>query len=146
MKIEGSITINKPRHTVVALFEDPKNLAEYQDGFKRKELLSGAELQDGSKAKMHYKQGKRDMVLTETVLSNKLPDFFEAHYHHKHMDNTMKSTFVAINETQTRYDYLVHYTRISWVLPKLIAVLYPGMFRKQVEKWMRQFKAFTENQ
>lgn len=146
MQINGSIIINKPRNLVVSLFEDPKNLAEYQDGFIRKELLSGGEGQDGSKAKMHYKQGKRAMVLTETVLRNMLPDSFEAHYHHKHMDNTMKSTFVALSEQQTRYDYQVHYTRISWLLPKLIALIYPGMFRKQVEKWMKQFKAFAENQ
>jgi hypothetical protein len=39
---------------------------------------------------MYYKQGKRELELTETITANRLPDSFEASYHHIHMDNTMK--------------------------------------------------------
>ncbi len=144
--VRGSLDIDKPRSIVAELFADPKNLKEYQDGFVKKELASGKEGEDGAVSKMYYKYGKRDMELTETITANRLPDSFEASYHHKHMDNTMKCEFIAINDDQTRYKYEFEYTRINWVMPKLIAILFPSMYRKQGEKWMKQFKEFVEKQ
>ena len=146
MKFKGFIDINKPQSKVAELFADPAYLGEYQDGFVRKELISGKMGEDGSISKLHYKYGKRDMELTETVIANRLPDSFEGHYHHVHMDNTMKCTFAPLEENKTRYEYEFHYTRINWLMPKLMAILFPGMYRKQGEKWMRQFKEFVEKQ
>ncbi len=144
-KIVGSIVINKPIDLVTKLFLDPSNLNEYQDGFVKKELISGVEGEDGCESTMFYKYGKQDMILKETVTSNKLPDSFEAFYHHKHMDNTMKCYFTNIDDNRTRYDYEYDYLRINWVMPKLISILYPAMYRKQGQKWIDQFKAFVED-
>ncbi|MEP0005250.1 MAG: SRPBCC family protein [Balneola sp.] len=144
MKHSGSIVINKPIEFVARLFADPTNLKEYQDGFKRKELISGESGKNGAVSKMYYDDGKRKMELTETITSNNLPHSFEAFYHHKHMDNTMKCNFTALDENSTRYDYEFEYTRIDWVMPKLMAVLFPGMYRKHGDKWMQQFKDFVE--
>jgi len=146
MKYKGSIDINKSREKVTELFINADNLNEYQDGFIKKELIEGNEDENGAISKMYYKYGKRDMILTETVIENNLPFSFEASYHHKHMDNTMKCTFTEINENQTQYKYEFEYTRINWVLPKLMAILFPSMYRKQGEKWMQQFKIFVEKQ
>ncbi len=146
MRIQGEIDINKSRDIVVALFVDPNNLKEYQDGFQRKELISGSQGMDGAISKMYYKQGKRNMELTETITANRLPNSFDSTYNHKHMDNTMKCTFIALDDTTTRYSYEIEYTRINWVMPRLMAILFPGMYKKQVEKWMKQFKEFVEKQ
>lgn len=146
MEHNGSLEINKPIVWVTKLFMDSSHLKEYQDGFVKKELESGQEGQKGAVSKMYYKYGKRDMILTETITSNNLPDSFEAIYHHKHMDNTMKCTFVPIDKNTTRYEYEFEYTRINWIMPKLIAILFPGMYRKQGDKWMTQFKEFVETQ
>ena len=146
MKFQGSIDINKSRDTVVALFTNPQYLKEYQDGFVKKELVSGEEGQDGAISKIYYKYGSRDMELTETITANQLPDSFDASYHHKHMDNTMKCTFTSLGDNTTRYYYEFEYTRINWFMPKLIAILFPGMYQKQVKKWMKQFKEFVEKQ
>ncbi|MFC1852637.1 SRPBCC family protein [candidate division CSSED10-310 bacterium] len=145
MKYRGSIDVNKPQSKVAELFADPNYLKEYQDGFVKKELISGKMGEDGAVSKMYYKYGKREMELIETIVANRLPDSFESSYHHKHMDNTMKCYFIPLSETKTRYEYGFEYTRISWVMPKLMAMLFPGMFRKQGEKWMRQFKELAEN-
>lgn len=146
MKFQGFVDIQQPREKVVALFADPIYLKEYQDGFIKKELISGDEGQDGAISKMYYKMGKREMELTETITANQLPDSFEAHYHHIHMDNTMNCRFTSISDTETRYEYEFEYTRINWVMPKLMAILFPGMYRKQGEKWMQQFKDFADKQ
>ena len=145
MKFTGSIEIAKPRSEVVKYFADPQYLGNFQDGFVRKEHVQGEAGQDGAVSKMFYKYGSRDMELIETITANRLPDSFEASYHHKHMDNIMKCRFVSIGEDKTRYEYEFEYTRISWVLPRLMAILFPGMYRRQGEKWMRQFKEFVES-
>ena len=62
------------------------------------------------------------------------------------MDNSMKCTFSKITANKTLYQYEFEYTRIDWFLPKLFAILFPRMYRKQGEKWMRQFKEFVEKQ
>ncbi len=146
MKYEGAININQPREKVTELFLDANHLKEYQDGFIKKELIKGNAGENGSISKMYYEYGNRDMILTETVINNNLPDSFEAQYHHKHMDNTMKCTFTEVAPNNTQYKYEFEYTRINWLLPKLMAILFPGMYRKQGEKWMRQFKEFVEKQ
>lgn len=146
MKYKGSIDINRPQSKVAELFANPENNKEYQDGFLKKELVSGQQGLDGAVSKMYYKLGKRDMELTETITSNRLPDSFEAFYHHSHMDNTMNCKFVPLDANKTRYEYEFEYTRVSWVLPKLMVILFPGMFRKQGEKWIKQFKEFAEKQ
>ena len=84
--------------------------------------------------------------MTETVVSNKLPDSYEAFYYHQHMDNTMKCYFTIIDDTSTKYDYEYKYTRINWVIPKLISIFLPSMYRKQGQKWIDQFKEFVEAQ
>lgn len=146
MKHKGSIEIEKPREEVVKYFADPNYLGEYQDGFVKKDIISGELGAEGTVSKMYYKYGKRDMELTETIIANQLPEFFEASYHHIHMDNFMRCTFVTLDENRTRYEYEFEYTRINWIMPKLMAILFSGVYRKQGEKWMKQFKEFVEKQ
>ena len=146
MKYSSAIIVDKPMEQVAALFADQNNNGEWQDGFVRKELLSGTEGRVGSKSTIYLKQGKRDMELTETIVADDLPHSIEAVYEHEHMDNTLITTFTAIGEHQTRYENHVDYTRINWVMPKLMAILFPSMFRKQSEKWMQNFKVFVERQ
>jgi hypothetical protein len=146
MKFKGSIDIDKPRDMVAKIFSDPGNLKHYQDGFVKKELVSGKQGQEGAVSKMYYQYGGRDMELTETVTANRLPESFEASYHHEHMDNIMKVKFIALDDDKTRYEYEFEYTRINWVLPRLMAILFPGTYREQGETWIRQFKEFVEQQ
>ena len=146
MKHQGSIDINKPQDVVAECFINPEYLKEYQDGFLRKELVSGKPAEVGAISKMYYEYGKNEMELTETVVANNLPNDFEAFYHHKHMDNTMKCKFTPLDDNKTRYEYEFEYTRINWVMPRLMAILFPSMYKKPAEKWMNQFKAFVEKQ
>ena len=108
--------------------------------------MKGTNGEEGAVSKMYYENGKHKMELTETILSNNLPNSFEAFYHHKHMDNTMKVEFQSLAEKKTRYSVKVEYTRIDWVLPRLFAIIFPGMYKKPARKWMANFKRFVERQ
>lgn len=146
MKFKGTITIDKPFERVTTLYADPNNLKEWQDGFVKKVHLSGDTGAPGAVSKIYFQQGKRSMELTETIVSNALPHSFEAEYHHQHMDNTLRTTFEALGDHKTSYTTEGEYTAFRGFIPKLMAFLFPGMFRKQAYKWMVNFKNFVERQ
>ena len=85
------------------------------------------------------------MELLETITSNRLPDEFSAHYKHTRMENTMTIRFVEIEGgAATRFECEVEYTKFNGIMPKLMGLLFRGMFRKQAQKWFDQFKAYAE--
>lgn len=131
---------------VAELFASPDFLGEYQDGFIRKDLISGEVGQVDTISKMYYKMGRGEMELTETVLKNDLPDVFSAFYFHKHTENTMQSSFIAINENTTKYEAEINYTAFKGIMVNIMKFLFPSMFKKQVQKWLDNFKVFVEKQ
>jgi len=60
------------------------------------------------------------------------------------MDNTMVCRFIPDEDGGTQFEYTYEYTRINWFMPKLMTILFPQAFKKQGDKWMRQFKIFVE--
>lgn len=144
MKFNGSVEIDQPVQIVADLFADPDNRAEYQNGFVRWDLVSGTRGEDGAVSKLYYVNRGREMVLTETVVANRLPNSFEAHYHHEHMDNTLKTTFTALSENRTRYEIEGEYTALRGLVPRLTARLFPGVFTRQAQTWLDNFKVFAE--
>ncbi len=145
MKHEGHIDIDQPLDMVAKYFADPSCIGEYQEGFVRKQLMEGDHGKNGAVSKMYYENGKHKMELTETIINNNLPESYEAFYHHKHMDNTMKAEFRALETNKTRYSVHVEYTRIDWIMPRLFAILFPGMYKRPARKWMENFKHFVES-
>lgn len=145
MKFTCTITINKPKEQVAALFANPDYLKEYQETFISKELISGESEKNGAVSVMLYKMGKGEMELTETILENNLPDSFYAEYQHKHMDNTMCCTFKSLDENTTIYSSEIHYTSFRGFMPKAMSMLFPSVFKKQVNKWLVNFKNFAES-
>lgn len=143
-KFECSVVINQPLGHVVALFENPDNLSEWQDGFKSYTHDSGEKGQPGAKSTFLYEGRGGEMEILETIIRNDLPEEFMAEYWHKHMTNTMRYWFEALGPNETRYAAEVHYTEARGFMIKLMMTLFPSMFRKQVQKWMDQFKAFAE--
>lgn len=92
-------------------------------------------------------QGKRKIELTETILSNKLPEEKKALYEHIHMINeqtTGSEKINAIHTIHTLYISGVEHTKFIGFVPKLKAKVFPGLSKKQSEKWMNQFKVFAE--
>ena len=84
------------------------------------------------------------MELTETIVANRLPDSFEAHYHHTHMDNTLKTRFTAIGDNRTRYEIEGEYLAFRGLVPRVVARLYPAAYTKPAQRWMENFKVFAE--
>jgi len=146
MKFTCSVIINAPKEKVVEYFSEPQYLHEWQEGYLGMKHISGVPSQSGSKTEMRYKFGKGEMVITETILNNNLPHDFKGNYHHKHTENTMLNIFKAIDDQTTSYKAEIEYTRFSGIMINIMKTIMPGMFKKQVQKWMDNFKTFVENQ
>jgi hypothetical protein len=140
MKFVCNILINKSINEVSKYFEDPEALKYSQDGFIKTEHISGDEGKPGAKSKLIYK--KFDLI--ETIIHNNLPNEFYATYEHEKMTNTMRSNFIAINKNKTNLTATIEYTEFKGFVIKLIAKAFPGMFKKQVDKWLIRFKDYCE--
>jgi peroxiredoxin family protein len=144
MKFTCRVDIKASLGKVVEAFDSADNLKHWQDGFVSFEHLNGIPKEQGAQSKMVYKIGKRDMVLTETILKNDLPREFNGRYDFKEGSNTMCNRFEIIDRDSTRWIAEVEYTQMNSFMMKMMSKLMPGMFRKQTQKWMDQFKVFVE--
>jgi hypothetical protein len=146
MKFACSTEINSPINNVVELFGNTDNLKKWQEGFVSFEHISGTPGEKGAKSKIVYNTGKHIIELTETITTNNLPAEITSLYEHKHMTNTMRNCFTPINADQTKMDIYIEYTKFNGVIPKLMAFFMPGVFKKQTQKWLDNFKRFAENE
>jgi uncharacterized membrane protein len=144
MKFTCAVDIDKSIDKVIELFKDENNLKEWQDGFQSLEHLSGTKGEEGAKSKITYSSKGRKIELTETIMVNNLPEEFKGLYEAKEMVNYMTNKFSSLGENSTRYESDIEYVSFHGFMPKLMAFLFPGMFKKQVQKWMQQFKVFAE--
>ncbi len=145
MKFSSAMEIKAPRDRVVELFRNPENLAKWQDGFQGVEHVRGRPGETGAQKKMFYNSLGQEMELLETITSNQLPDEFSAVYQHVYMENTMTSRFIETDGgAGTRFECEVEYTKFNGIMPRLMALFFPGMFRKQAQKWFDQFKSYAE--
>lgn len=144
LKYTNEVTIQKPIDQVTALFADPTRISEWQPGFISMEQLEGVPAQVGSKVKLRYKMGKREIEMIETITVNDLPREFSGYYEAKGVKNGVNNYFEALNDDSTRY-YAENEFHFSGFM-KLMGWLMPGAFRKESQKVLDRFKAFCESQ
>tara|TARA_B100000809_G_scaffold205959_1_gene207915 strand:- start:108 stop:440 length:333 start_codon:yes stop_codon:yes gene_type:complete len=84
------------------------------------------------------------MELVETIISKDLPHEITGEYEHPHMVNAMRNRFTALDQNRTRYEAHLNYSQFNGVMPRLMATLFPGVFRKQTQQWLDHFKQLAE--
>lgn len=144
MKYTCEIEISAPRDKVVALFQDPDRIGDWQQGFLSITHVSGTPGQPGNVSRLKYEWGKGDMEMEETIKSNDLPDAFAATYTTPTVWNIVENSFSDTPDGGTHWRIDTEF-RCKGVM-RLMAFFMPGMFRKQTTKMMADFKAFAEAQ
>lgn len=51
---------------------------------------------------------------------------------------------LPVETGKTKYISEIEYTHFKGFMNKMMALHMPGMFKKQTQKWLDQFKAFAE--
>lgn len=144
MKFTCRVEINLPKEKTVEIWKAPANLKHWQDGFDHYEHLSGKMDTVGSKGMLHYNIKGKPMELEETIIEINLPHLMEGEYVHKHMTNRMRNTFQELGPEKTIWTAEIHYIKFNGLFMKLFAFFGKGVFKKQTQKWLDQFKVFAE--
>lgn len=144
MKYSLEVEINKPIDEVVALFKDEDNLFKWMNGLQSLEHLEGKPREKGSTTKMLFKNGKREIEMIETILSNNLPEELIASYEAKGVYNLAKISFVSISDNKTKYFTEQEFQLKGFI--KIFSWIMPGAFKKQSLKYLNMFKEFAEEQ
>jgi carbon monoxide dehydrogenase subunit G len=144
MKYTNEVLINLPVHKVVELFDNPDNLKKWQPGLISFEHLSGTAGEPGAKSKLKYKMGSREMEMIETITVRNLPVEFSGTYEMKGTLNKISNSFIPVSDNQTRYVTENEFQFSGFM--KVFGFLFPGMFRKQTQKFLEDFKKFAEGE
>lgn len=146
MKFNCHVEIALPRDKVVALWQDEQHFLAWQKGFLRKTLLSGIKGEKDAVSEIVLDFRGKDMILKETVVENNLPDAKKVFVEHKHMCNYLTDRFESMDAQSTKWTAEVEYTQFIGWMPKLMAKLFPSLFKKQVQAWLDDFKSFAEKE
>lgn len=143
MQYTVEIEIELPRDRVIALFSDPENMKHWQEGLIGYEHLSGTPGEIGGKTQMEYQMGKRKIKMVETITKKDFPDEFAASYEASNVFNIVDNTFVTVNQERTKWVSFNEFQFKGFM--KIIGFLFPGSFKKQSLKVMKDFKVFSES-
>lgn len=144
MKYSREVIINLPRKRVIELFDSSKNLKKWQPTLISYKHLSGIPGKVGAKMQLNYKMGKREVEMVETIVKNELPQAFVATYETKSVWNIVNNKFSEASDSTTKWELETEFKCKGMM--KLMTAFMPGLFKKETEKNMNQFKTWAEAQ
>lgn len=143
MKYTLEIAIQKPIEVVASTFYSAENMKHWQEGFVSATNISGTPGEEGSKTKLTYKMGRREVSMIETIVKNNLPHEFHATYETKGIYNIQKNYFEYLDSSATKWISKSEF-KFTSLFFKVYSFIAPGSFKKQSLKYMKDFKKFTE--
>ena len=145
MKYTVDVVIDRPIDEVVENFDDPEKLKEWMQGLESFEHIEGTPGEVGAKSKLHFKMGKRELDMIETITVKNLPDEFGGTYEADGVFNTNLIRFEETGSNQTRMSMDTKF-EMQTLMMKLMGFFMPGAFKKQSRKNLEDFKAYAEKQ
>jgi hypothetical protein len=152
MKYTVSIEIALPRERVVQLLADSAHVPKWVRGVVLHEPLNGLHGQVGTRSRVVMRTGQQEMEAIETITRREPADLhgipkdsvvhFEREIVAKDMWNGARERFTETGPETTLWVSENEY-RFSGVL-RLLAPFMRGVFRKQSQQHMQDFKAFAE--
>lgn len=144
MKYSVEIEINLPIDRVIELFDNVDHMKKWMNGLESFTNISGKPGQVGTKSKLLFKNGKKTMEMIETITVRNLPHEFSGTYEINGVYNIVKNKFSSIGPNKTKYLSEQEF-QFSSLFFKIMAWIFPGMFKKQTLKFLNDFKNFAEN-
>ncbi len=129
---------------MIELFDSTENLYKWQPGLVNFENINGTPGEVGTKSRLHYKMGRREIEMIESITVKNLPHEFSGTYEAKGVWNEVKNFFHAVDENTTKWVAENEFQFKGFM--KLMGWLMPGAFKKESMKFLEQFKAFAESQ
>jgi hypothetical protein len=153
MRCTTSIEIALPLEQVAQLLSDPTHLPMWLRGMVVHEPVSGEHGAVGTISRVVLRSGKQTMEVTETITLREPADLralptgtvvrFEREIQGAGMWNAARERLSEVGPERARWESENEY-RFRNPLLRLMALLVPGVFRKQQLQHMEDFKAFAE--
>ena len=144
MLTETKVIINKPVKDVWEFFKDPDNLVLWLSGFQRFEHVSGTPGTVGAKAKHHFLEKGKELILdgelTEVISEKKITGTLDSSM----MLNTVTNSFNELESNQTELS-ISSDTQFKGFLWKQLGPLMKGEFKKRQERDLQTLKHILEN-
>jgi hypothetical protein len=143
MKFALELPLQKSRDEVWKAFDNPENTKIWQPSLVNFEVISGTQGQMEAVSKLTYKEGKREFSLIEKVTHRAEPDRFDVAYENEFADNSVRNTFVIVNDNETLWRSEVEF-KFKTLIMKLIGPSMKTNYILRTERDMQRFKEFVE--
>jgi len=144
MKFRSEVEIAKPMDELIVLIQDPENTLKWLEGLRSVKHISGEERQAGAISKVVFDSPAGRMHITETVVSNELPDEYIMRYEGPGYISYSNYTFQKLSNDTTRF-VMQQQVELKGAL-KLAGGLVKGKMNRQLNVSAESFKRFAENQ
>ena len=144
MKFRAEVEIEKPIDTLVALIQDPECTLQWLEGLRSVEHVSGEFRQPGAKSKVVFDSAAGRMLITETVLSNDLPNEYRIRYDGQGYVSYSNYSFEELDKNRTKFT-MSQEVELKGAL-RLAQGLVRGKVKRQLQRSAESFKRFAENQ
>ena len=137
MQFIETVILDKPIDAVWAAFDNTENLYKWQPSLTDFRHVSGEPGQPGAVSELTYQEGKRTMVLTETITERDHPGLFRGTYTIDGTVNHVSNRFEPLGDGRTRWD--IECTFHFGGLFRFIAPLMKGAFVKRTRADIQRF-------
>lgn len=143
MKLNFEQTINAPLQAVWSALDNPENLRRWMQDFESFSLKSGIPRRPGAVSTLVFNDGKKKILLEETITERREPVFLAATYKSDYGTTLIVNHFKAIDDSTTRWTSWCNFTFRG--LMRLMSVFVAGVIRKRTESDMQRFKLLVES-
>lgn len=142
MKLKFETVIDASLDTVWAAFDNPDNMARWQQNLESFSHITGEPGQPGAIAELVYDEKGRKVVLKETITERREPDFLTRTYESPLAKTLLVNHFEAVGEDSTHWTSWCNFTFQG--LMKIMSLFVSGAIRKRAVADMQRFKLMVE--
>lgn len=142
MKYTLSNTIDCPLDKITEQMSNPHGVKQWTENLKDIDQTLGKYCDVGSKRNLHYWFNNKEMVITETILEQNLPQQIKFAYDSKMGRNVVELCFDQLSDKQVKQTS--HTTMELKGIMKLFGLIFKPMFKSQSKKYMTAFKKYAE--
>lgn len=142
MKLKFEKLIDADQKTVWAAFDNPDNMGKWQQNFESYTHKSGDPGQPGAIAELVFNEGRKKVMLKETITERREPDFLAGTYESTHGTTLIVNHFESIDDSTTRWTSWCNFTFRGAM--RFMSVFLGGVIRKRTEGDMERFKLLVE--
>ncbi len=143
LRFTSELLIDRPVEAVWKAFDNPENLRAWQPTLVSFTPVSGTPGQPGAVSRLTYHEGKREVVLIETITARDYPERFSGAYDSGMGISRITNRFAPHGGHGTRWEVECEFGFTGiW---RLLGPLLGGMIRKRTVADLARFKDAVES-